>query len=68
MDAATVLVSAARAVTTTRRTTRVTNSDEDYENPIGEVLDDETVDELAKSHLVYNISKFLGLGGKWPFI
>ncbi|WP_164481212.1 hypothetical protein [Mycolicibacterium nivoides] len=46
----------------------MTNSDEDYENPIGEVLDDETVDELAKSHLVYNISKFLGLGGKWPFI
>ncbi|QFG10304.1 hypothetical protein J4U00_gp076 [Mycobacterium phage DyoEdafos] len=46
----------------------MTEPDEDYENPVGEVLDDETVDELAKSHLVYSISKFLGVGNKWPFI
>lgn len=68
---ATALVSAARLATTTTRTTRVTEPDEDYENPIGEVLDEDTVKDLASAHLTYSIAGLLGIKAGapwWPFI
>ncbi|ALA06589.1 hypothetical protein SEA_NICHOLAS_71 [Mycobacterium phage Nicholas] len=44
--------------------------DEDYENPIGEVLDEDTVADLASAHFTYSIAGLLGikLGSPWwPF-
>ncbi|QAY03536.1 hypothetical protein KNU44_gp068 [Mycobacterium phage CicholasNage] len=43
--------------------------DEDYENPIGEVLDEGTVRDLARQHLAYSLLGILGMGPhSWPFI
>ncbi|ADL71033.1 hypothetical protein SEQ_HALENA_69 [Mycobacterium phage Halena] len=43
--------------------------DEDYENPIGEVLDEDTVSDLARAHLAYSLLGILRMGpNSWPFI
>lgn len=43
--------------------------DEEYENPIGEVLDPDTVSLLASAHLVAMMFRILKVKGGplWPF-
>ncbi|QXO14309.1 hypothetical protein SEA_CHASER_70 [Mycobacterium phage Chaser] len=47
----------------------MTEPDEDYENPIGEVLDEDTAHELASEHFTSELTRILtGRGLKpWPF-
>ena len=37
--------------------------DEDYENPVGEVLDEFTVADLANEHWVSRLARIVGFGG-----
>ncbi|QFG14311.1 hypothetical protein PBI_TOURACH_73 [Mycobacterium phage Tourach] len=41
--------------------------DDDYENPVGEVLDEDTVNDLKSSHFVFSIAGLLGIktGESW---
>lgn len=42
--------------------------DDDYENPIGEVLDDDTLSELRNTNFVESLVAILVKAGwKWPF-
>lgn len=47
----------------------MTSPDEDYENPVGEVLDADTVSDLANEHWVSRLARIVGIGSvRWPFI
>lgn len=46
----------------------MTKPDEDYENPIGEVLDEQTVYELAANHVTASLAAILREAGVSPWL
>lgn len=46
----------------------MTDPDDDYEAPVGEVLDDDTVCELIAERNGFSITGLLGVIPGWPFI